>query len=77
VPLIDVLKEAVMRSPCRTTIGAMLGRGDVARGLLLERLLLVLYAYGSNTAIRDPEDQRDHPPALSALPHPDDFFRSK
>lgn len=42
VPLIDVLKEAVLRSACRTTIGAMFGCGDLAGGQLLERLLLVL-----------------------------------
>jgi TnpA family transposase len=52
VPLIDVLKEAMLRSACRTTIAAMFGRGDVAGGQLLERLLLVLYAYGTNTGIR-------------------------
>jgi len=52
VPLIDVLKEAILRSNCRTTIGSMFGRGDVAGGQLLERLLLVLYAYGTNTGIR-------------------------
>ncbi|GAA2858054.1 Tn3 family transposase [Streptosporangium fragile] len=51
VPLIDVLKEAVLRSSCRATIGSMFGRGEVA-GPMLERLLLVLYAYGTNTGIR-------------------------
>lgn len=52
VPLIDVLKEAVLRSDCGTTISSMFGRADAAGGQLLERLLLVLYAYGTNTGIR-------------------------
>jgi hypothetical protein len=30
----------------------MFGRADAAGGQLLERLLLVLYAYGTNTGIR-------------------------
>ncbi|MER7134641.1 Tn3 family transposase, partial [Streptosporangium saharense] len=51
VPLIDVLKEAVLRSNCRATIASMFGRGEVT-GPMLERLLLVLYAYGTNTGIR-------------------------
>jgi TnpA family transposase len=50
VPLIDILKEAVLRSGCRATITSM--TGDAVGGQLLERLLLVLYAYGTNTGIR-------------------------
>ena len=50
VPLIDILKEAVLRSECRATITSM--TGDAVGGQLLERLLLVLYAYGTNTGIR-------------------------
>jgi TnpA family transposase len=51
VPLIDVLKEAVLRSACPSTISSIAGR-DAVGGQLLERLLLVLYAYGTNTGIR-------------------------
>ncbi|MFF5212239.1 hypothetical protein [Streptosporangium sp. NPDC000396] len=29
VPLIDVLKEAVLRSSCRATISSMFGRGEI------------------------------------------------
>jgi TnpA family transposase len=50
VPLIDILKEAVLRSECRATITSM--TGDAVGGQLLERLLLALYAYGTNTGIR-------------------------
>ena len=50
VPLIDILKEAVLRSACRSTISSM--TGDAVGGQLLERLLLVLYAYGTNAGIR-------------------------
>jgi TnpA family transposase len=52
VPLIDMLKEAVLRSNCRATIAALLGRGEQISEALLERLLLVVYAYGTNTGIR-------------------------
>jgi TnpA family transposase len=51
VPLIDVLKEAVLRSACPSTISSIAGR-DAVGGQLLERLLLVLYAYGTNAGIR-------------------------
>ena len=51
VPLIDVLKEAVLRSACRSTISSIADR-DAVGGQLLERLLLVLYAYGTNAGIR-------------------------
>ncbi|WP_157545317.1 Tn3 family transposase [Microtetraspora fusca] len=50
VPLIDVLKEAVLRSNCQATIASMFGREIT--GQMLERLSLVLYAYGTNTGIR-------------------------
>ncbi len=51
VPLIDALKEAVLRSNCRATIAAMTGREDVADAFL-EKMLLCLHGYGTNTGIR-------------------------
>ena len=46
--LIDVLKEAVLRSGCQQVIGRAAGRGGrLGPGELLERLLLVIYAYGT------------------------------
>ena len=52
VPLIDALKEAVLRSKCPATIASMFGRGEGPDPRLLEKLLLVIYAYGTNTGIR-------------------------
>ena len=51
VPLIDVLKEAVLRSGVPFHDQSIAGR-DAVGGQLLERLLLVLYAYGTNAGIR-------------------------
>jgi TnpA family transposase len=52
VPLIDMLKEAVLRTGCLSGVTAAAGRGDLAQEVLAERLLLALYAYGTNTGIR-------------------------
>jgi len=52
VPLIDMLKEAVLRTGCLASITAAAGRGDLAPEVLAERLLLAIYAYGTNTGIR-------------------------
>jgi hypothetical protein len=46
--LIDVLKEAVLRSGCQQVIESAAGRGGkLGPEELLERLLLVIYAYGT------------------------------
>jgi TnpA family transposase len=51
--LIDVLKEAVLRSGCQEVIERAGGRGGrLGPGELLERLLLVIYAYGTGAGIR-------------------------
>jgi hypothetical protein len=51
--LIDVLKEAVLRSGCQQVIERTAGRGGrLGPGQLLERLLLVIYAYGTGAGIR-------------------------
>jgi TnpA family transposase len=47
VPLIDILKEAVLRTGCLRHLPALPG-GEV----LTERLMLAIYAYGTNTGIR-------------------------
>lgn len=51
VQMIDMLKEAVLRSGCLEQVTATLGRGDLASDVLAERLLLTIYAYGTNTGI--------------------------
>jgi TnpA family transposase len=52
VPLIDMLKEAVLRTGCLTAAAAAAGRGDMPAEVLAERLILAIYAYGTNTGIR-------------------------
>lgn len=52
VPLIDMLKEAVLRTGCLAGVTAAVGRGDLPPEVLAERLLLAIYAYGTNTGIR-------------------------
>jgi hypothetical protein len=52
VPLIDMLKEAILRTGCLASVTAAAGRGDLAPEVLAERLLLAIYAYGTNTGIR-------------------------
>ena len=52
VPLIDMLKEAVLRTGCLAGVTGAAGRGDLAAEVLAERLLLAIYAYGTNTGIR-------------------------
>jgi TnpA family transposase len=51
VPLIDTLKEAVLRSNCRSTLASLTGKDAVDEDFLY-RLLLCLYAYGTNTGVR-------------------------
>jgi hypothetical protein len=52
VPLIDMLKEAVLRTGCLAGVTAAAGRGDMSAEVMAERLLLAIYAYGTNTGIR-------------------------
>jgi hypothetical protein len=52
VPLIDVVKETVLRTGCLRSVTSVADRGVMAEDVLAERLLLGLYAYGTNTGIR-------------------------
>lgn len=52
VPLIDMLKEAVLRTGCLQRVTAVSGGGNLAPEVLAERLMLAIYAYGTNTGIR-------------------------
>ncbi|WP_206050665.1 Tn3 family transposase [Nocardioides speluncae] len=47
-----MLKEAVLRTGCLDRVTSSAGRGDLALEVLAERLLLAVYAYGTNTGIR-------------------------
>lgn len=52
IALIDVLKEAVLRTGCLNQVAAVAGGGTLPAEVLAERLMLVIYAYGTNTGIR-------------------------
>lgn len=52
VPLIDMLKEAVLRTGCLRMVTSVADRGNLSEEVLAERLLLAIYAYGTNTGIR-------------------------
>ncbi|MFE2424847.1 Tn3 family transposase [Streptomyces hokutonensis] len=52
VPLIDMLKEAVLRTSCLKAVASVAGSGTMPPEVLAERLMLAIYAYGTNTGIR-------------------------
>ncbi len=52
VPLIDILKETVLRTGCLRAVTSVADRGMLSESVLAERLLLAIYAYGTNTGIR-------------------------
>jgi hypothetical protein len=52
VPLIDVLKETVLRTGCLRSVTPVAGSGTLPADVLAERLMLAIYAYGTNCGIR-------------------------
>jgi Tn3 transposase DDE domain len=52
VPLIDMLKKAVLRTGCLNAATSVAARGNLDPGVLAQRLLLAVYAHGTNTGIR-------------------------
>ena len=52
VPLIDMLKEAALRTGRLRTVTVVAGRTDLDHQMLAERMLLCVYAYGTNTGLR-------------------------
>jgi hypothetical protein len=55
VPLIDMLKETVLRTGCLDEVQTLAGKGAMGRDELAERLMLLIYAYGtSGTGHRAP-----------------------
>jgi TnpA family transposase len=52
VQLIDMLKEAVLRTGCLSALSSIGVRDVIDRQVLEERLILLIYAYGTNTGIR-------------------------
>ncbi|NUP03671.1 MAG: Tn3 family transposase [Nonomuraea sp.] len=52
VPLIDMLKEAVLRTGCLNSVTSVAGTSSLKPEVLAERLMLAIYGYGTNTGIR-------------------------
>ena len=52
VPLIDILKETVLRTGCLRAVTSVADRGTLPENVLAERLLLAIYGYGTNAGIR-------------------------
>ncbi len=52
VALVDMLKETVLRTGCLNEVSAVAGSGTLPVEVLAERLMLAIYAYGTNTGIR-------------------------
>ena len=60
VPLIDVLKEAVLRTGCLREVTSVAGSGHLVPEELAERLMLAIYAYGTNCGIRSVASAEGH-----------------
>ncbi|MDN5917571.1 MAG: Tn3 family transposase, partial [Pseudonocardia sp.] len=52
VPLVDMLKEAVLRTGCLREVTTLAGRSALSADVLAERLVLAIYGYGTNTGLR-------------------------
>ncbi len=52
VALVDMLKEAVLRTGCLDAVTSVTAGASIRPDILAERLLLAIYAYGTNTGIR-------------------------
>jgi len=52
VPLIAMLKEAILRTGCHDVVSEMARGARLSEETLAERLMLALVAYGTNTGIR-------------------------
>ncbi|GAA3169039.1 hypothetical protein GCM10020001_113940 [Nonomuraea salmonea] len=49
VPLIDMLKEAVLRTGCLNAVTSVVGSSSLNPEVLAERLMLAIFGYGTNT----------------------------
>jgi Tn3 transposase DDE domain len=52
VPLLDMLAETALRTGCLDAFAPVGNRSELAAATLFQRLLLTVYAYGTNTGIR-------------------------
>ncbi|MFD5466322.1 hypothetical protein ACFWIQ_26345 [Kitasatospora sp. NPDC127059] len=49
MPLIDMLKEAILRTGCLKSITSVAGSRTLPEEVLAERLMLAIHAHGTNT----------------------------
>jgi TnpA family transposase len=52
VPLLDMLTETALRTGCLAAFTPVGTRGELDAAVVAERLLLLIYAYGTNTGVR-------------------------
>ena len=52
VPLLDMLTETALRTGCLAAFTSVGTRGEIEADVLAERLLLLIYAYGTNAGVR-------------------------
>lgn len=52
VPLLDMLTETALRTGCLSAFTPTGTRGDIDPSVLAERLMLLIYAYGTNAGVR-------------------------
>lgn len=52
VPLLDMLTETALRTGCLAAFTPVGTRGEIKANVLAERLLLLIYAYGTNAGVR-------------------------
>ena len=52
VPLLDMLTETALRTGCLAAFTPVGTRGEIEANVLAERLLLLIYAYGTNAGVR-------------------------
>ena len=52
MPLIDMLKEAILRTGCLRQVTSVVGGGSMPVEVLAEKLMPAIYGYGTNTGIR-------------------------
>jgi hypothetical protein len=64
VPLVDMLKETVLRTGCLDTVTSVTTGGSIRPDVLAERLLLAIYAYD-----QDLEQRQPYPAGPSQRPH--------
>lgn len=61
VPLLDMLTETALRTGCLDAFTPIGTRSDIEAAKLFQRLLLPVYAYGTNTGIRTAVHRSDVP----------------